>query len=173
MNKERMIELAEFLESLDRDRFDLRSYFAERLHDEDGFAIINDQGEPEQFPISHKTFFKNEDIHSCNTTACIAGWAIAKFKHVLEKEVLDHFYSGCELYVASNILGLEDHEAAQIFYADSASLWFRFAKYFGLDIAEDNTSISKWYDVHPKHAAEMLRMLANEEISFVSPEKDY
>lgn len=184
MNKERMIQLADFLESLDKSRFDLRSYFAERLYDEEGFPIMNDEDRPDQHMINAKAFFKNEDAYSCNTTACVAGWAITKFKDVIQQEYNAGVYNseqltfrypfspGYELDVARYILGLEKHEAYQIFFADAPSLWSRFANYFDLEISDDEFGVQYWSDIHPKHAAEMLRMLVNEEISFLN-EKEW
>ena len=175
-----MIELAEFLESLDRDRFDLRAYFAERVSDDEGFPVLNEEGQPEQFAINPKVFFKNEDEHRCNTTACIAGWAIAKFKHVLQEEHMAGVYDkkdvtfchpfspGYEIEVARYLLGLEKHEAFQVFYADAPSLWARFSNFFDLEIRDDECGVEYWSEIHPKHAAEMLKMLANEEISFLT-----
>lgn len=181
MNKERMLELADFLSNLDQSRFDLRAFFAERFYDSNDFIIRHEQDEkdePMQCAINAYTFFKYEEENSCKTTACIAGWAIAKFKNLVPnysgfcnaKEIV----GSSELDIASGILGLEKHEAWQLFYADSRSLWSRYSKYFHLEVCEcedEVFGVEYWSEIHPKHAAEMLRMLANEEISFLTKEE--
>lgn len=165
MNKERMLQLADFLDSLDRSKFDLRCFFAEKDLTEDGEVVFDYEGEEQIHGVTTRYFIRKEDEGSCNTTACIAGWAIYLFKEDLSQ---DQLRESNHISVASDILGLNSDEAPQLFYADRSTLWYRCSEYFGLDVADDLDSILRWSDIHPKYASEMIRMLVNEEISFTN-----
>lgn len=169
MNKQRMIELANTLESVDKERFDLRWYFAQYLRDEEGNILYDEDNIPEGDGISSKYFLTLEEKNTCDTTACIAGWAISKFRD----QIPSNFIYKNEIEIARHLLDLELHEAYQLFYADAASLWARHADYFNLEVIDDESGVLNWSEIHPKHAAEMLTMLANEEISFLSDRQWY
>lgn len=181
MNKEKMLELADLLEKIEPESFHMSTWFGEittfeayensQWIDEDivetynlqdknlinsissYYRVLDDTNDPEDKRIKI----------ACGTTACIAGWTIVNEYYTNSANRIEPEYGAYETK-AMEILGLSAFEAAQLFYCDWGSLWYRYADEYGLSF--DTEQPETWGDVHPKHAADILRRLANEEIKF-------
>lgn len=172
MNKDNMIQLSKALESMEKDNFDLRYFYAAAPFNVND---LNDDLERDSYPISPKAFITHQESKSCGTSACIAGWAVLLFENEaidmsISEFPSDDFDTENILRVASELLGLRNHEAEQLFYANENSLWSRLSTVFNIELDEGGMALH-WSSIHPKHAAEVLRMLVDEEISFLSKQE--
>ena len=95
MNTPRLNHLADFLDALPPERFDMNTFFGRGLHyHEPAGALLTD--------------------HECGTTACIAGWAIVKWAP-------DHPHDGACFTLAKDLLDLTERQADNLFYPYVAS----------------------------------------------------
>lgn len=116
MNTEKIRLLAEFIGSIDENRFNIRSWSSKYDYEDQYFRpsdVI--------------------DINYCDTAGCIAGWAIAlenggraEFDPVLAP---DTAIKNCR--AGSEVLGLTYAQGAKLFYTDEDSVWVNhFELYF-------------------------------------------
>ena len=116
MNTEKIRLLAEFIESIDETRFNIKSWSSKYDYEDKYFqpsSVI--------------------DLNFCDTAGCIAGWAItlenggrAEFDPVLAP---DTAIRNCR--AGSEILGLTYEQGAKLFYMDEESVWANhFELYF-------------------------------------------
>lgn len=93
MNKERLLQLADFLETPE---------VAEHFNMEYSFYIGRSDVDTEDNA--------REALHKCGTAACIGGWAIALFQpNTKVSDVL--------AYMAAPLLGINDEDAHALFYS--------------------------------------------------------
>jgi hypothetical protein len=119
MNNARMIELAEHLESLPRKRFDMTSFWNVVRSRKPGAAdpdeVLNEGRE------SAKRIASALQNH-CNTTACIAGWAVALHPRAGGDVAKGRYstWTGEHHYDISDhaqaILGLDREDASRLFH---------------------------------------------------------
>ena len=93
MNKERLLQLADFLETPE---------VAEHFDMEYSFYIGNSRVSSEDNA--------REALHKCGTAACIGGWAVALFQP--NAKVFD-----VRAYMAAPLLGINDEDAHALFYS--------------------------------------------------------
>lgn len=116
MNTEKIKLLAEFIGSIDENRFNIKSWSS-------------------RYDYEDKYFHPSDviDINYCDTAGCIAGWAIAlenggraTFDKILAPDTAK---KNCE--AGSKILGLTPEQGAKLFYMDEESVWANhFELYF-------------------------------------------
>lgn len=164
MNKEKMLELADFIESIPPKRFNI-SMWASEMHG------------------ANYDFYKSSqilDVNLCKTAGCIAGWAMALENDGVARIPEIKLPDDAKLMVLSGaeILGLEFHEATRLFYVDEQSIWVQCIDLYEhlLDCEESDLESARWsddelacfladYDVINNRAAGfMLRQIANGEV---------
>lgn len=170
MNKERMLLLADLLDSLKPSKFDMTNWFSTYVGENgpDESEIDRD----EDFEIQHVMKMNGYD---CNSAACIAGWAVVmKHDFAVNKpdvrviQYADSPYSNAVLPVldeAAEYLGLNEFQARELFTDEDYSVWSRHWDYFVHNYNADCDSF-RLASVTPKMAAVMVRNLANGEWSF-------
>ena len=140
MNKENMLELAELLESIPDEQFNM-----------DHWLLNND-------PFNR--FEEREfDPHNCNTVGCIAGWAA-----LLEsdfKRTLGEVFKVSE--IAKNWLGLTSIEAYNLFHTHKNSVWYFYLQDINCDYFYDDIE-EQYEDISKLDASYVIRQIANGEI---------
>ena len=121
MNKERMMMLADLLDSLPEEKFDLTYW-------------INDREQEEETPD-----YVDLSVYDCNTTACIAGWAVA-LKNDL---AVDELYCGDVEKEAGEYLGLSRQEMQRLFYYGIETIWNDHADELDCGFPYEDTVTSK------------------------------
>lgn len=126
MNVQIMNRLADFLDNLQPNRFNME-YWISQYEPE----VDNDTG----------GFVAGDivDVNVCNTAACVAGWTVAlfnggRFDHLDYMHNPDTAYIGVNMEVdrwsglpfsfARKILGLTETQARRLFYCDKNSIYF-------------------------------------------------
>lgn len=160
MRKDRVISLAQFLESLDDNKFDMNNFYA-----------YLDRSEMPQ-NLNESEFL--ESANECGTTACIAGWGVYMMHNEFnclfldrpdndpeKKDFRDILSISAPANKVARYLGIGYDVAGKLFYADKLSIWERYADKLGLDRHYGEID---WYSITPAKAAIVLRMIANNEI---------
>jgi hypothetical protein len=136
MNKAFMLKLADLLEILPSERFNMDYWFS--YVSEDSF------GKP-----TYESSY-NVALNNCGTAGCVAGWTMALANDgVYDFEAVREVQDGTNwLYfsdmedMAANHLGLTHFEAQQLFHvSNDSNLWIKYAKELGLD-----SKVHKYYD---------------------------
>lgn len=136
MNKAFMLKLADLLEILPSERFNMDYWF----------SYVSET------PFGNPAYESSYSIalNDCGTAGCVAGWTMAlandgvyDFESV--REVQDGtnwlYFSDME-DMAANHLGLSHFEAQQLFHvSNDSNLWIKYAKELGLD-----SEVRKYYD---------------------------
>lgn len=162
-----MTELANFMENLESDRFNMGYWVS--FFDYDEYEKNNIYQENEVL-----------DINECNTAGCIAGWAVALENNgVLDMTTttddLDDYYQVDNIKTeARMLLGLSESQADRLFLFGFESLWYDYRKDYDLTEHYDtqnlyHTDESMPYaiseeEIKPKHVADMLRRIISGEI---------
>jgi len=162
MNETKMLELADFMEKLESDRFNMGYWISYIDYDENNVPLYQ----------------MNEvlDIDDCNTAGCIAGWAIAfQNSGILEtgNAFSDEFYFHDDIPVKARcVLELTEMEGDRLFLFGSDSVWFQHREDYGftqhynegnLDGLERPYAISE-EEIQTKHVADMLRRIVKGEV---------
>jgi len=121
MNTERMMMLANLLDSLPEEKFDLTYW-------------VNDREQEEETPD-----YVDLSVYDCNTTACIAGWAVA-LKNDLS---VDELYCGDVEKEAGEYLGLNRQEMQRLFYYGTETIWNDHADELDCGFPYEHTVTSK------------------------------
>jgi hypothetical protein len=153
-----MLELADFIESLDKNRFNIGYWISE-------------------FSNGNYGVWSNLDVNICNTAGCIAGWAMAMENggQVTLPIVSCPENANYNVFNGARILGLTFAQASRLFYVDSDSVWVEYfqtyADMIDPDIYDELTTYSDYYGgvdvdhlgdaITNKIAAFMLRNIAN------------
>lgn len=186
MNKEKILEVADLIEKSAPEQFHMSSWFGvlKPARDHDDFEEWQDIGldiRPNQMipePISRYSFSTSLFVETeetvklqCNTTACIAGWAIANEFFNKNEDPINKFssHNGFAEEIGAEILGLNRYESSRLFFCDENSVWVEYAQDYDYNFDVD---IPESWNIHPKHAADLLRRIANGEI-ILDDEKGY
>lgn len=176
MNKERMLQVADLIENAPKEQFHMGSWFGNyNFKYATERSELNELWEP--LPVKWDNLNPNYSnlidtldrtivddsiptMLKCNTTACIAGWAL-----------VSAYNSGCRYsvdaalpvsYNAQVYLDLTDVETQQLFYCEDNSIWAKVADQYGLDF---NCSEVDYWNIDQKTAADVLRRIAKGELS--------
>lgn len=137
MNKERMLLLADLLDTIQPQQFNIQ-YWTSDYDEDSGDHFCQDM--------------VDLSAYKCNTAACIAGWAVALENDL---EVVDCNINTIEDR-AVNYLDLTDEQRHRLFYYSSLSIWAEHAYEVGL--GEDSAD-----DLSSKGAAYGLRKIVSGE----------
>jgi hypothetical protein len=173
MNKERMLALADFLEDqVEESRFDMNKWLS--YFDEENEEVCDLYSE-----MRDVYFVKEKDDFDCNTTACIAGWAVLYMERY-DQNALRTNYNDEIFNVAAQYLGLTLREARQLFYIQfpslyvgddiDLSLWSRYFYEIEDVFSDDIEKIQEFKPVQVSHAIEMLRNLVSGKYEFLKEE---
>lgn len=102
MNIPRMTELRDFLLTVPAEKLNMARWFIQNGWDHDE---VEDVASPEDI------------LHTCGTSACIAGWTVSLFK------TPDNDGYGEIPHLAQELLGLTDNEARILFGTTTTHLW--------------------------------------------------
>jgi len=75
---------------------------------------------------------KESDISNCNTTACIAGWAVLAYNDMVINNSFNETIVNGFAEAASDILDLDENQALNLFYCNKNSVWDLVASRFSL-----------------------------------------
>jgi hypothetical protein len=163
MNHTKMLELANFMENLEAERFNMGYWVSYFDYDEDNQKNIYQENEV-------------LDINDCNTAGCIAGWTVA-LEYGGAFNIDEHIYQDSNDYYdfgvkdsARNILNLKQSEADRLFLFSSESVWFDYRKDYDLtEFYEYRNDENVLYaideeEIKPKHVADMLRRIVSGEV---------
>ena len=152
MNKERMLQLADFLENLPEEKFNMETW------------AYSSSGKTGEFV----------DPNNCNTTCCIAGWTVALFNDF--NPIIPNskrMYEDSIAKEATRLLDLHREQAVDLFFANPDSYWGYYEKELSITLNE----CDDLYEINNKQAAYVIRDIANGNLyafnnkySFVSDE---
>lgn len=157
MNTENIKKLVSFLEDLDSSRFNMGYWVSDTEMGDTGNYL---------------------DTNACNTAGCIAGWALVLKsnsaieifdEYDIEEDMVlkDNQYHVEEIIdIAGEWLGLTCKQAMQLFTFHNDSLWYKYGHEYGLDYEYLRYYPNATSDIHPKHAADMLNRILNNEVEF-------
>jgi hypothetical protein len=156
-----MLELADFLENIEQERFNISMWASNLTKSSSGKFLYNPGSEV--------------DINVCNTAGCIAGWAIAYYNNGFAYfPPLNAVNATLNVVRGAEILDLSLEEAKRLFYTDEESVWYRNiveipgTEDFLDDVYDGKASIED-YDfesyITSKVAAQFLRKIANGEFT--------
>lgn len=136
MNKERMMELANFLERLPEKQFDMQVWVKDLRNDLDAF---------------HKEEY---DYGSCNTVCCIAGWAVGLFNGTgfVKPNNKRDYAEETIVQEATRLLGLTRGQAVNLFYTNGDTYWEQYEDELGLEHDEEYV-----YSINNRQAAYVLK----------------
>jgi hypothetical protein len=162
MNETKMLELADFMENLESDRFHMGHWMSYIDYDENNVPLYE----------MNSTL----DIHDCNTAGCIAGWVLALQNNgIVDVDTgynFDDDYQDNIKINAASALQLSEKEADRLFLFGSDSVWFEHREDYGftqhynegnLDGLERPYAISE-EEITAKHVADMLRRIVKGEV---------
>lgn len=177
MNKQKMLEIADLLEKSKPENFHMATWFGKLIpaSNYENYEDIEDYIDADEMIPEHIGFsrwnpenlFKEEEgsiTLNCNTTACIAGWAVANEYFSGNKEVFDLVNSPnfCSVErLGAEFLELNTVESTRLFFCDYGSIWHEVSSDYGFDFEFE---IQETWKIHPKHAADVLRRIVNEDL---------
>ena len=138
MNKERMMELANFLEKLPEKQFDMKVW-------------VNHIENPS---ISSYSGFDEYDYGSCNTACCIAGWTVGLFNGTgfIKPNNKRDYAEETIVQEATRLLGLTRGQAVNLFYTNGDTYWGQYEDELGLEHDDEYN-----YSVNNRQAAYVLK----------------
>ena len=113
MNKERMILLADLLDSIKPEKFNITYWASDYNEYTTDYSCQDD--------------IADLSVYNCNTAGCIAGWAVA-MKNDLQ--VNDVYLDRVE-EIAKDYLDLTYEESQRLFYYGNASVWSEYGEKLG------------------------------------------
>lgn len=176
MNKQRVMAIADYIESVDSKQFNMAAWFGSVVP-KDLYEDLNVDPEIELtegydlFDYDHIHYFVDgfsKNQLECGTTACIAGWTnVYMFKNVLNYNDLLEYYRADPQYlgdiaieqIAADYLELTPEETEWIFYTKPGSVWDEYKHEY--DFKDDITrNYGESKGITNKHAADVLRRIA-------------
>lgn len=184
MNKQKMLEIANLLDSVSPNNFHMSTWFGSLIpaYQHDSYEEFADYvGFEELVPVTlafnntkGKAFDLSQDVVdiSCNTTACIAGWVVVNEMRLAKNKIssdsmldeLDNDPSDIQEF-AKHVLDLTYHQCHNLFYCNDTSIWGRVYDEYEFDY---DSNIPETWKIHPKHAADVLRRISNGELMLCS-----
>ena len=165
MNVERILKLADFLDTLPEQKFEMSSWNCIKY--EDAYITNGNEVVSNWVIDDEKINLPFVDIDNCGTACCIAGWTLAmkndfKSYNVIDN-ALDQNYSQKEttFHQAKEYLDLTDLEATRIFYIGSHTIWADYAQERNYNFCFDDDSFK---NIKNSDAAYALRKIANNEL---------
>ena len=139
MNKERMMELANFLERLPEEQFNMQVWVSN----------IKNLG------ISPYYGFDEYDYGSCNTVCCIAGWTVGLFNGTgfIKPNNKRDYAEETIIQEATRLLDLTRGQAVNLFYTNNDSYWAQYEYELNLELDDEQLL----YSVNNKQAAYVLK----------------
>jgi hypothetical protein len=113
MNVERLLKLADHIEALPPEKFEMGDYFCRLVFDVDDPSKVVGRADEEQVTRE----FLNEE---CGTAACIAGHAVHLFGGDEDWECVTANSGWATHDVASGLLGLSHTQASYLFFGEWA-----------------------------------------------------
>lgn len=177
MNTQKMLELADVLDKVEPKKFHMSSWFGKLIPavEHDAYYELEEWFEEDDLIPTHlsqkevpaeEIISANNDVVSltCGTTACLAGWAIANEFYLGNKSHYENYmnHDSDAQYEACKILGLSDEQAKRLFYCGYESIWEAVSDDY--DLSFDTENPETW-NIHPKHAADVLRRIVSGELS--------
>lgn len=184
MNKEKFLEIADVLDRVKPSSFHMSNWFSEYIEaeDHDYFETLTDYyDENDRIPsalnnpviaLKNGGIDKNSIYLSCGTAACVAGWVLVNEYFNGNKEPLEWCMENGTpnyQYKAREILGITIDQAMRLFFCDELSVWNRLRDEYDFDFDPD---MQETWNINPKHAAEVLRKIANGEIKINDEDLD-
>lgn len=157
MNKERILELAEFLENLPQDQFDMQTWVKDKR---------SHQGD-----LYFKQYFTGSfDANNCNTVCCIAGWTVGLFNGTgyIETNTTRGVFTDTIVKEATKLLDLTRSQAVDLFYSNPDSIWDLYAN--ELDLDQDMDGL---YVINNKHAAHVLKDIVSGKVKQFELDSSY
>jgi hypothetical protein len=148
MNKERMLLLADLLETITPEKFNIENWTLDIHHD-----LYGDSGATYSNQYHHASL----SAYDCGTAGCIAGWAVA-MKNDLD---LKNFPAASVATEACDYLGLTEDQGRSLFYFGETTIWGKYRDDLGFDEAHGYAD-----QIKAKHAAYALRQIADGEWEF-------
>ena len=141
MNKERMMELANFLERLPEEQFDMQTWVKDKRSHQEGLYF--------------KQYFTGSfDVNNCNTVCCIAGWTVGLFNGTgsIKTNTLRGVNDDTIVKEATKLLDLTRSQAVELFYSNPDSIWDLYEN--ELDLEQNMDGL---YVINNKQAAYVLK----------------
>jgi len=182
MNVENMLKVADYIENAPKEQFHMGAWFGNYFEDTvqecdtDTNEIIEydsrdyweDSPCNEMFDIQNFTRDAFPKQLNCGTTACIAGWAATTFYYE-DRKKYDEFLEMCDTdynshsvgNFATEYLGLNDQEATNLFFCGVESIWTQVKEEYKFEFLP---MINESWNIDNKHAADVLRRIANGEL---------
>lgn len=166
MNKERMLRVADLIDNAPEKQFHMGSWFGryqkkrsddsnELDWDWDSVSFSTDIIDLIVEKVNSES--DAQELFSCGTTACIAGWAFTDM--VINKVEFDH-----EDYIeniSAEYLDLSKEESKALFYCSTNSVWYDVASWYGFEFDPDFTETWK---LDNYSVAKVLRRIAEGDI---------
>lgn len=157
MNKQKILELADFIESIPDSRFNMNH-----------FSSVYDPVD-EDDPINTNDFrsFVHLDYNECNTAGCIAGWTLALENNGrVDIGFVSNPYMADSIAIrAGHYLGLSYDETEQLFFPNNqGSIWKRYlCRYYNLLDEDSKYHIHRKYDgANTENYLEQYSFFAND-----------
>jgi len=156
MNKERMLQLADYIENLPEHKFEMQYWLSTKI--EQGMWNGKPYWSTDSYPIIHNSEQNTKTLEplDCGTACCIAGWATAmkdNFKPIAliqdGKTIEDR---------ALQWLDLTEDEGRNLFLTSIDTVWTEYFEKFGFELDEYNDCYT---NITNKAAAYVIRDIAN------------
>lgn len=173
MNKTKITQLADFLDSLPRHRFDINRW-SSTFDSSDYYESSKDQDQDLlSIDFNHYYYSSNIiDINICNTAGCIAGWAIAMDNNgKIELPTVNNSETAASIVTRGAIsLGLTINQARKLFFtSEGNSVWVNYMEDYisVLDPGSRNRVIEE-VDFGSDYEAEQIINLFNNDEIYIS-----
>ena len=153
MNKERMLQLAEYIESLPEHKFDMTYWISSKV------KVENDNGtywERDRFPSIYGLDTDLFEPLDCGTACCIAGWATAMENNF--KPIAMRVDGKTIEQRAQEWLGLTEYQAKNLFLLGIDTVWTHYVDILNYNFDEYE---EQFEDITNKDAAFVIREIVN------------
>ena len=160
MNKEKMLRLADVLENIQEQQFEMDSWISHKVE------AVSSTGRQYWIKDPQYSMFDGKQLEplDCGTACCIAGWATAIENNFQPIELNMNGLSIEER--AKYWLELTDDEARNLFFIDPRTVWTYYIEELGYEFDPYDESFS---GITNKDAAYVLKEIANGEFDISKP----
>lgn len=173
MNKNKIMQLADFLDTLPRHRFNI-SRWSSAFDSDEYYEDTKDIDEDVFHIDSWRYYYLSNviDVNICNTAGCIAGWAIAmdnggkvEFPTVHNSEIANNI-----LARGAISLGLTMNQARKLFFTSQGnSVWVNYMEnYIHVLDSESRNKVIEEVDFGSDYEAEQIMELFDREDIYIS-----